>query len=202
MMRKTSAEAFAKIQGVLGGIQLEVYNIIYEHGPITAREIASKMPLYQIDSIRNRPAELEEMGLIEVVGERVCNITGFNAQTWDVTGLADPKPVAPKAKPSKFSKAELEVENAKLKERCVELEAIANDCVKALEANNPDMLPYVRFEVRAEGKQGLSLKSEAKIASPEVVEGYCEQHKVKPGDLIFTKYRAGVRFHPVMRPGG
>jgi hypothetical protein len=200
MMRKTSAEAFAKIQGILGGIQLEVYNIIYEFGPITAREIASKMPLYQIDSIRNRPAELEEMGLIEVVGERICNITGFNAQTWDVTGLADPKPVAPKVKPSKFSKAELEAENARLKEHCAELEAIANDCVKALEANNPDMLPYVRFEVRAEGKAGTTRKSEASITAPELIERYCEECKVKPGELIFTKFRAGVRFHPVLRP--
>lgn len=201
MARKTSAEAFAKIQGVLGGIQWEVYQHLYESGPLTAREVASKMPLYQLDSVRNRFAELEAMGVIEAVGERVCNVTGFNATTWDVTDATELKPVK-QVKPSKFSKAELEAENAKLKERCAELEAIANDCVKALEANNPDLLPYVRFEVRAEGKQGLSLKSEAKIASPEVVEGYCEQHRVKPGDLIFTKYRAGVRFHPVMRPGG
>jgi len=162
MTRKTSAEAFAKIQGILGGIQLEVYNHIYNGGPLTAGEIAQKMPQYQIDSVRNRPSELEKMGVIEVVGERICSITGFTAALWDVTAVV-PDRAKLKAEKKK-SRSELEAEIEELKKTCAELEQIAKEAVDRYEANNPEKPPVPpqtkRFEVLLPNLSGAHFESE------------------------------------------
>lgn len=163
---------------------------------LTDREVKNSLGFTDMNDVRPRITELIQQGWAKEVSEVLCPETGKTVRV--VTALETRQEVALPTPVKKRAGLKAEVEA--LRERCRELEAIANDCVKALEANNPDMLPYVRFEVRAEGKAGTTRKSEASITAPELVERYCDECKVKPGELIFTKYRAGVRFHPVLRP--
>jgi len=94
-VRMTSIEAYNDIRdnGLLGKLQFEVYEVLYNHGPLTQGELWSRFfPNAQRHSIAPRFAELKDRGVVVEVGERPCQITGVNSIVWDVT---DHLPTAP-----------------------------------------------------------------------------------------------------------
>lgn len=88
MIRNTSIEVYNEIKenGLLGGLQFEVYNVLFQKGPLTQNELhrhyfANTQPR----NIQPRVSELVNMGAVETVGERPCSITGRICLAWDVT---------------------------------------------------------------------------------------------------------------------
>ena len=69
-MRHTSIEAFNKIkeEGLLSRRKMEVYEILFRHGPLTAHEIVSiardKYPQANQTGFNARLSELKEVGYI------------------------------------------------------------------------------------------------------------------------------------------
>jgi hypothetical protein len=110
-MRRTSIEAYHQIQdqGLLGRLQFLVYQLIFEHGPVTQAEVWKRTVGYQIRSITPRFSELEEMGVIEAVGERPCEYTGNVATIWDVTPNLPVKPAKKITKPEEIHALKLQV---------------------------------------------------------------------------------------------
>ena len=98
-MRQTSVDSYnlIKEQGLLSRLQFDVYHVIFTNGPITQGETWSEY-FYksQRHAIAPRFAELERRGVIEVVGERVCRLSGRNCTIWDVTGKIPVKYEKPK----------------------------------------------------------------------------------------------------------
>lgn len=88
--RDTSLEVYRKIRegGLLSERRLQVYEVLFHHGPITAGEVwyFHLQDRAQIDSVRPRMAELEELGVIESCGERKCSYTGNVCLMWRTTG--------------------------------------------------------------------------------------------------------------------
>lgn len=88
MIRRTSAEAYRIIQesGLLSTSRWAVYSHLFRQGPLTRNEIDRNLaqgrpnPTYS-----RRLAEMERIGVLARVGERVCSVTGFRAEMWDVT---------------------------------------------------------------------------------------------------------------------
>lgn len=101
MARQTSVEAYSTIKesGLLGKRQLEVYEIVYQNGPMTASEAfellkqKSDLSLRFDSNTHARFTECRDMGLLSEVGERKCKITGRNVIEWDVTANL-PQPVS------------------------------------------------------------------------------------------------------------
>lgn len=87
MTRKTSIDAFVQIQreGLLSKRRFEVYFVLYHYGPLTQNETSKLVMDASQRSITPRFAELERSGVIEVVGKKLCNITGRRVTLWDVT---------------------------------------------------------------------------------------------------------------------
>jgi hypothetical protein len=87
MVRRTSIEVYHKIvaSGLAERLKIRVYNIIDEHGPITAGEIYRFFPGRERSSISARVTELSKERSIKITGERPCGRTGHNAHTWDIT---------------------------------------------------------------------------------------------------------------------
>lgn len=89
-MRQTSIDAYHQIKedGLLSRRKWQVYDVIYNHGPITAGEVWSKffkkLNISQ-NSTNPRVSELEELGVIRDVGIRECTITGKRCSTWVAT---------------------------------------------------------------------------------------------------------------------
>lgn len=87
-----SRAAFESItaSGILSARRLETYRGLFEHGPMTARELDS---LLGRTGLWKRCSELEAVGLVRAVETRLCKVTGQAATVWDVTSAAAPKPV-------------------------------------------------------------------------------------------------------------
>lgn len=88
MTRDTSRESYREIEnnGLLSERRWAVYKWLYHHGPATQSEChKAGFPELQMDSVKPRFAELEMRGVIKVVGERDCQVTGRNVLLWDVT---------------------------------------------------------------------------------------------------------------------
>lgn len=93
MIRKTSIEAYNTIKenGLLGKRQWQVYEILFEYGPLTGGEVFKYMKLkYGLDVPTNsntttRLGELRAMGSAEEIGERECSVSGQLVNLWDVT---------------------------------------------------------------------------------------------------------------------
>jgi hypothetical protein len=89
MTRQTSIEAYNAIKenGLLGNLQFQVYDAIYNYGPSTQQEICvSRFPDTQARNIMPRFAELARMGVISCVGTRPCQITKRECMVWEITG--------------------------------------------------------------------------------------------------------------------
>lgn len=87
-----SRNAFENIKasGVLSARRLETYQGLFEHGPMTARELDR---LLGRTGLWKRCSELEAVGLVRAVETRPCSVTGQAATVWDVTDATAPKPV-------------------------------------------------------------------------------------------------------------
>lgn len=83
-MRHTSIKAWDSLVASrrLGKRQSEAYDCVYRHGPVTAREMVD---ITGIDGLWKRTSELDRLGVIAAVGERVCRVTGEMSVVWDVT---------------------------------------------------------------------------------------------------------------------
>lgn len=153
MARRTSIAVYHRIEeeeGLLSKAQWRVYAWLFECGPATAGEIAQA-----IEYIRNntsaRLVELKKMGVVEEIGERVCETTGNNVILWDVT---DQLPVEPTKGPTSKTRKQLEKERDWLFDECVKLrEQLARKGSFVLEQHG---LPQVKG---------------AKLTSWEVVDG-------------------------------
>lgn len=103
MMRATSSEAYRIIleSGLLSASRMAVYSHLYHEGALTRNEIDRNLaegrpnPTYS-----RRLAEMERMGVLARVGVRVCAVTGFRADTWDVTDRL-PQPLAKRRGPTR-----------------------------------------------------------------------------------------------------
>ncbi len=84
MIRQTSIEAYQTIResGLLSRRRLEAYDILFNHGPMTAQELDRKAGSV---GLWKRLSELEAVGVVATVGERDCKVTNMNAILWDVT---------------------------------------------------------------------------------------------------------------------
>ena len=95
-MQQTSIKAFHEIKesGVLTDLRLKVFEIICEHGPMTANEMRHHAdPTANSGVFASRFSELERMDLIEKCGKRKCGTTGKTAIVWQITGRdAQPLP--------------------------------------------------------------------------------------------------------------
>jgi hypothetical protein len=119
MVRRTSINAYRKIQadGTLSQMRWAVYDYLFHHGPLTGSEITEGLRFNgQVShSFHKRLSELEVMGVAEIVGERVCKVTGFNCILWDVTDLATPIP---------YKTAKTKTKLARARERCSRFEEL------------------------------------------------------------------------------
>lgn len=90
MQKITSIQAYNEIKenGLLSIRQFQVYHILVCHGPLSGGEIWHNYlkEEAQIDSIRPRLAELERLGVITAIGEKVSPITGKTVILWNSTG--------------------------------------------------------------------------------------------------------------------
>jgi hypothetical protein len=92
MVRETSANAFREIkeEGLLSKRRFEVYECLFEHGPLTAKELYRKMKEIKKntnlhDTFQQRLSELSRVGLVQELGTRRCRVTGRTVILWDVT---------------------------------------------------------------------------------------------------------------------
>lgn len=99
MTRKTSLEVYERIkrEGLLSERRQQVYDILYEFGPLTGGQVAVKMRLDHgvrgvSESVRNRLTELREWGCVEELEDIDCPVTGNRSILWDVNGKAPEKP--------------------------------------------------------------------------------------------------------------
>ncbi len=186
MRRNTSDEAYRLniATGLICGLREKVYTALHNFPNSTANEIASlpELAVYQIDSVRPRFAELESVRIIAATGERECRITNLKVVTWALTDHTCTKEDFKK----KQSRIELEEELQNLRNENTELKRLANDIYVTLSENNPDKLKPNRFEIRAEGYPGLTLKSIERSKRPDILQFYCETFGVKRDQLIFT----------------
>lgn len=101
-MRQTSAEAFEQVKasGYISKVQKEVYDCLYQNGPLTAQEVWKLLRGdagdNRINGITPRFSELERLGVVNPVGERNCTVTNRNCVVWDVTDKNPTKPIARK----------------------------------------------------------------------------------------------------------
>lgn len=90
-VRDTSIEAYHKIKesGVLSERRMEVYDILFNHGPLTATEIFQYSKLNGVKGYRHntnsRLYELRDMGVVKEVQTTTCSVTGQTVILWDVT---------------------------------------------------------------------------------------------------------------------
>jgi len=87
MQRKISSTVYGKIKrdGLLGRLQMYVYDILYHNGPLTQMEVAKHSEKMDRSSVGPRFTELKRMGCIESCGKRKCVVTGRSTNTFDVT---------------------------------------------------------------------------------------------------------------------
>ena len=88
-VRETSLKVWQQIndEGLLPPVRLKIYNIIYEHGPMTANQIGQHMraPAHADRNIHARLVELREQENIKELGNVDCPVSGRNILLWDVT---------------------------------------------------------------------------------------------------------------------
>jgi len=91
MVRQTSIDAYNTIKnnGLLSKRRWEVYDALFNYGPLTATQIASKMPGFKSQSVganvHARLGELRSFGVVVELGEVECPETGNTVILWEVT---------------------------------------------------------------------------------------------------------------------
>jgi len=91
MVRQTNPEAYKHLVtlGYLPPSRRAVYAYLYNDGPCTAMQIEQGVGS---KNANKRTSELRTQGLIRHVGERICPVTGHQADLLDVTDLVTPEP--------------------------------------------------------------------------------------------------------------
>lgn len=93
MIRETSFEAYHQIKenGLLSRRRFQVYEILFNHGPLTGSEVASKfrdqfgrMGTSNMNIV-TRLGEMRDSGVVTELGQRLCSVTGMKVILWDVT---------------------------------------------------------------------------------------------------------------------
>lgn len=104
-MRQTSIDIYRHIEenGLLSKRRLEVYQCLYHHGPLSQNETSYKLRGKLDWGINPRFVELERMGAIKAVGERLDRHSGNNVTVWDVTSQI-PKRLDKSLKPTRAMK--------------------------------------------------------------------------------------------------
>ena len=84
-MRQTSIDVYNQIKrdGTLSKRRWQVYDCLFHHGPLTGNEVVRKLGL---PGAWKRLSELERETVVTTFGTRVCTVTGFEVDLWDVTG--------------------------------------------------------------------------------------------------------------------
>ena len=92
MSRQTSIDVYHRIQkeGLLSKRRWEVYDVLYRFGVQTSAEVvdrinSSKHNVNPLSQSRARFTELRDMGVVEEMGTKLCEITGNNVIAWRVT---------------------------------------------------------------------------------------------------------------------
>lgn len=88
MSRNTSIQAYHSIKegGLLTERRLEVYDILFHHGPMTGNQIVQHIGRIQdTGSTKTRLSELRTQGVVQELGIVEDPITGMNVILWDVT---------------------------------------------------------------------------------------------------------------------
>lgn len=89
--RRTSSTVYRQIreEGLLSKRRLEVYDVLYKKGPMTARQVIKHLNLRKTPgdrgSYNSRFSELRNMGAIKEIGEGECPESGRYVIFWDVT---------------------------------------------------------------------------------------------------------------------
>lgn len=107
MTRKTSNDVYFEIMnnGLLSKMREEVYECLFNYGPMTGAEVSVlvKKKGGVSETVRNRLTELREMDAVDELGTTLCPITGRKVILW-VTSGRKPRPLA--RKKTKRSKVE------------------------------------------------------------------------------------------------
>ncbi len=115
MVRDTSIEAYREIRdnGLLSRKRLEVYDILYRHGPLTGAQVSKRSAGHSAvsETVRNRITELRDMGAVTECGTVDCPITGKRVILWDVTANL---PTALPTKKTKKDKIEEAIKELRL----------------------------------------------------------------------------------------
>lgn len=117
-MRATSLEAFNAIKEreLLSAKRFEVYELLYHHGPLTAHEVVAlgrkQNPLANQTSWNARLSELESLGVVRTVGEKLNPVSNVSNLLWDVTDKLPTKFVRPETMAQKVKR--LEADNIRL----------------------------------------------------------------------------------------
>lgn len=88
MVRQTSIEAYNKIKenGLLAKRTWEVYDTLFNFGPLTGREVFDRLGKKGFTThTASRLSELRDRCAITEVGKKVCSVTGMKVILWDVT---------------------------------------------------------------------------------------------------------------------
>jgi hypothetical protein len=114
-MRLTSLEAYREIKErkLLSAKRFEVYECLYQNGPLTAHEIVAigrkANPLANQTSWNARLSELEALGVVRTVGEKLNPVSNVSNLLWDVTDKIPSKFVKPESAAQKVKRLEAEV---------------------------------------------------------------------------------------------
>ena len=102
--RQTSIEAYKQIResGLLSRRKFEVYEYVFHHGPVTARQAVKELCKIRgegvaiaFGSYATRFSELRNHGVLQEVGETVDLETKQTVILWDVTRELPRKPKKP-----------------------------------------------------------------------------------------------------------
>ena len=119
MTRQTSIAAYNKIKsdGLLSKRRLEVYQILYKFGPLTAHEVVniarSKYPKANQTGFNARLSELRTMTVVDEVGEKADKVSGHLNILWDVNSNLPIKLPKKKTKDKIIAELRLEIEDLK-----------------------------------------------------------------------------------------
>lgn len=85
-VRETSVQTYHEIEdeGLLGEMQLKVFNALKELGEASDREIAHYLSAEDPNSVRPRRKELSDLDLIMEAGKRHCTVSGRMVLIWTI----------------------------------------------------------------------------------------------------------------------
>lgn len=120
-MRQTSIEAYNKIKedGLLSKSRMEIYDILFKYGAMTAGEIFEVLQKRKIahtvvkGSVCARLTELERVGVVMEVGKKEWLLTGQSNTLWGVTDRLPMKPEKKKTKDQIIRELREEIEELK-----------------------------------------------------------------------------------------